>query len=149
MRRSSRSTLATPVTSEKREPKRLAATVLGDRGWCMGPWRMATGIDLRPEMQVFFMNVGPAVDFSNPFQGERPSPVMKQNAAHWDRILRAIVGLAMLVASFMAPVPMLVRVLAFGMMGVYMLATALIGTCLGYKMMGMSTCPIKQAGSAQ
>ena len=100
-------------------------------------------------MAVFFMNIGPLVDFSNPFQGERPSPVMKQNAAHWDRILRAIAGLAMLVASFVAPVPMLVRVLAFGMMGVYMLATALIGTCLGYKLMGVSTCPIKQAGSAQ
>jgi hypothetical protein len=68
---------------------------------------------------------------------------MKQNAASWDRILRAIVGLALFGSSFFAPLPLLARVLGLGFGGAYMIATALVGTCLGYKLMGFSTCPIE------
>jgi hypothetical protein len=67
---------------------------------------------------------------------------MKQNTASWDRIVRAIAGLLMLTSSVFAPFPFLVRVLALGGGGVYMLATALVGTCIGYRIMGISTCPI-------
>jgi len=41
----------------------------------------------------------------------------------------------------LAPLPLVVRVPAFGVLGAYMLVTALAGTCLGYKLMGRSTCP--------
>lgn len=66
---------------------------------------------------------------------------MKQNVASWDRALRAVAGAAMIGASFLAPVPVLVRILVFGGGGAYMLETALVGTCLGYRLMGISTCP--------
>ena len=69
---------------------------------------------------------------------------MKQNAASWDRILRAIAGLTMITSSFLVPLPLLVRLLALGVGGLYMVATALVGTCLGYKLMGFSTCPVQQ-----
>ena len=69
---------------------------------------------------------------------------MKNNIASRDRILRAIAGLTMFTSSFFVPLPLLVRVLALGLGGVYMVATALVGTCLGYKLMGVSTCPVQQ-----
>ena len=67
---------------------------------------------------------------------------MKPNAASWDRALRAIAGCGMLLCSLFAPLPLLVRVLAFGGGGVYMLGSAIVGSCLGYRMMGISTCPV-------
>jgi len=73
---------------------------------------------------------------------------MKQNTASWDRIFRAVAGLGMLIASVFAPFPLLVRVIGLGGGGVYMLATALVGTCLGYRMMGISTCPASQKRQA-
>ena len=69
---------------------------------------------------------------------------MKHNIASWDRIVRAIAGLTMLTSSFFVALPLLVRILALGLGGVYMVATALVGTCLGYKLMGFSTCPVQQ-----
>lgn len=69
---------------------------------------------------------------------------MNHNVASWDRIVRAIAGLTMLTSAFFVPLPLLVRVLALGLGGVYMVATALVGTCLGYKLMGLSTCPVEQ-----
>ena len=47
----------------------------------------------------------------------------------------------MIVCSIFAPLPILVRVLVLGGGGLYMLETALVGTCFGYKMMGISYCP--------
>lgn len=67
---------------------------------------------------------------------------MKQNAATWDRILRAISGVALLVGAFVAPMPLLGRVLAIGGTGAYLIGSALAGSCLGYRMMGISTCPV-------
>ena len=67
---------------------------------------------------------------------------MKQNAASWDRALRALAGLAMLVCAVIAPLSLVVRALAFGGGGLYMLATAVFGSCLGYRLMGISTCPV-------
>lgn len=48
----------------------------------------------------------------------------------------------MLMGSVFAPLSLTVRVLALGMGGAYMLWSALAGTCLGYRLMGVSTCPI-------
>lgn len=49
----------------------------------------------------------------------------------------------MLVGAVFAPLPLLARILALAAGGVYMLGTALVGTCLGYKMIGISTCPVE------
>ena len=69
---------------------------------------------------------------------------MKRNVARWERIIRTLAGGGLLVGAFLVPLPPLVRLLAFGGGGVYLLATALSGTCLGYKMMGISTCPAER-----
>jgi hypothetical protein len=57
-------------------------------------------------------------------------------------------GAAMLAGAFVTPFSLAVRVLVFGGMGAYMLMTALSGTCLGYRMMGVSTCPLHPKGEA-
>ena len=67
---------------------------------------------------------------------------MKQNVASWERVVRTVAGGGLLAGGFFAPLPLSARLLAFGGAGIYLLATALHGTCLGYKMMGISTCPV-------
>lgn len=67
---------------------------------------------------------------------------MKHNTAMWDRILRAVLAVAAIVCAFVAPLPLLARVLALGGSAAYLFATALAGTCLGYRVMGISTCPV-------
>jgi hypothetical protein len=58
------------------------------------------------------------------------SPCMKQNAATWDKALRALAGIAMIVCSVFAPLPLLVKVIALGGGGAYMMGSALFGTCM-------------------
>lgn len=72
---------------------------------------------------------------------------MKQNAATWDRALRAISGIALLVGAFVAPLSALVRILALGGTGAYLIGSAVVGSCLGYRMMGISTCPVAKRES--
>ena len=67
---------------------------------------------------------------------------MKQNTATWDRGLRVVTAIAMLSGAVFAPLPLLARVLALGGGALYMLGTALAGTCLGYRLRGISTCPV-------
>ena len=66
---------------------------------------------------------------------------MKRNVGNWDRIFRGLGALGLLTCSVVAPLPLAVRVAAFGASGVYLLFTALAGTCVGYRLMGRSTCP--------
>ena len=73
---------------------------------------------------------------------------MKQNAASWDRVARAVAGVSMMICAVFAPLPVLVRVLGLGAGGAYLLGTALVGTCIGYKIMGISTCPAPGRGKA-
>ena len=68
---------------------------------------------------------------------------LNQNLGNADRTIRAIAGVAMLIASFTTPVPLMAAV-GLALTGVCMIATSLVGTCLGYKLIGVSTCPIKQ-----
>jgi hypothetical protein len=68
---------------------------------------------------------------------------MRKNLGTTDRWLRTLAATTMLVCSVQAPLPLLVRVIAFGGMGLYFLFTAVAGTCLGYKLMGKSTCPVE------
>ena len=69
---------------------------------------------------------------------------MTRNVGNAERIARALVAVALIVAAFLAPLPLVVRAAGLGGMAAYMLFTALSGTCLGYKMMGYSTCPVSQ-----
>ena len=83
-------------------------------------------------------------EFSNPSAVDLASPgkelTMKHNVARRDRAVRAVAGCGMLVCSVFAPLPPLVRLLALGGGGVYLVATAVFGSCLGYRMLGISTC---------
>jgi hypothetical protein len=68
---------------------------------------------------------------------------MNHNVATWDRALRGLAAAAMLAAAVLTPFSLAARLLAFGAMGLYLLATALAGSCLGYTLMGKSTaCPL-------
>ena len=67
---------------------------------------------------------------------------MKQNVGRIDRIARALMGLGLVVAALVAPVPLAVRALAFGAMGAYLLMAALSGRCVGYHLLGRSTCSL-------
>lgn len=68
---------------------------------------------------------------------------LNPNLGKADRTIRAITAVAMLIASFTIPVPLMAAV-GLALTGVYMIGTSLVGTCLGYKLIGVSTCPIKQ-----
>ena len=69
---------------------------------------------------------------------------MKRNVGNLDRTFRGLGALGMLTCSVMAPLPLVLRLATFGAGGSYLLFTALAGTCLGYRLMGRSTCPIEQ-----
>jgi Protein of unknown function (DUF2892) len=68
---------------------------------------------------------------------------MSQNLGNPDRIARVLAAIAMVGTSVIVPLP-LVGQIGLALTGVYMLGTSLVGTCLGYKLMGVSTCPVKQ-----
>jgi uncharacterized membrane protein YqaE (UPF0057 family) len=68
---------------------------------------------------------------------------MKTNLGSIDRALRGVGTAATILGVFLAPVPLWVRV-GLGAAGVYLLLTALAGTCLGYRLMGLSTCPTER-----
>lgn len=72
----------------------------------------------------------------------RKDMIMRKNVGSLDRVMRSLGGVAMLLGAFLAPLQLGVRV-GLGATGVYMVLTALAGTCLGYRMMGMSTCPME------
>lgn len=59
---------------------------------------------------------------------------MKQNVGGIDRILRIVVGLALIVWALMSgPV--------WAWIGIVPLATGLVGFCALYPLLGISTCP--------
>jgi hypothetical protein len=69
---------------------------------------------------------------------------MTRNVGNADRIARFIAVIPLVTCSFLAPLPLATRVVAFALPAVYLLFTALKGTCLGYRLMGWSTCPAGQ-----
>ncbi|MDB4989049.1 MAG: hypothetical protein JWN04_4227 [Myxococcaceae bacterium] len=71
---------------------------------------------------------------------------MKRNVSNGERWSRAMASAAMLLGSVLAPVSLLTRVAVFGTMGLYLLFTALSGTCFGYRLMGRSSCPADTRG---
>ena len=65
---------------------------------------------------------------------------MKKNVGTSDRLARALGGASLMTCSFLAPLPLAVRMAVFGTMGVYLLMTALVGTCAAYALSGKSSC---------
>jgi hypothetical protein len=67
----------------------------------------------------------------------------KKNVGTWDRALRGAAAAMMMTCAVLAPLPIAVRIAALALPALYMAATALAGTCLGYRLMGRSTCPVE------
>ncbi len=63
---------------------------------------------------------------------------MSANVGTIDRILRIIVGLGLLSLTVIGPQTL------WGLIGIIPLATALLGYCPAYTLLGMSTCPRRQ-----
>ena len=66
--------------------------------------------------------------------------MFSKNVGSTDRILRVIAGVALLGAFFMLPDA---GYRWFLLIGIVPLATGLLGTCGLYKVLGISTCPMK------
>jgi hypothetical protein len=64
---------------------------------------------------------------------------MTANVGGIDRILRIVVGLALLSLVFVGPQTL------WGLVGLVPLGTALIGYCPAYTILGLNTCPAKPA----
>jgi hypothetical protein len=68
---------------------------------------------------------------------------MKRNLGNLDRSLRVAGALLMLTCAWLAPLPLALRLAGLAASGVYLLFTALAGSCLGYTLMGRSSCPVR------
>ena len=62
---------------------------------------------------------------------------MKQNVGSIDRAIRAIVGIGLISLVFVGPQTV------WGWIGVIPLATAIVGWCPPYALLGISTCGLK------
>ena len=62
---------------------------------------------------------------------------MKQNVGSIDRTLRTIIGLGLISMVFIGPQA------AWGWVGIVPLATAIMGWCPPYSLLGINTCGIK------
>jgi hypothetical protein len=69
---------------------------------------------------------------------------MARNLGRADRVLRVIGAVAAAIGAVEAPFSWPLRLAVFGGTATYLLLSALAGTCLGYRLMGMSTCPREQ-----
>ncbi|MEZ5459677.1 MAG: DUF2892 domain-containing protein [Steroidobacteraceae bacterium] len=67
---------------------------------------------------------------------------MKANVGGIDRVLRIVAGLALLSMVFVLPEPNR----WWGLVGIVPLATALLRFCPLYALIGVNTCPAKNAG---
>lgn len=65
---------------------------------------------------------------------------MMKNVGRLDRAARALLAIAMLLGAWIAPLSLVPRA-GMAAMGTYLALTVLLGTCLGYRMMGLSSCP--------
>jgi hypothetical protein len=65
---------------------------------------------------------------------------MKRNLGRGERVLRGVLGLAMATCAVIAPFSLAARLGIFGAVGGYLALSALVGTCLGYRLIGKATC---------
>ena len=63
---------------------------------------------------------------------------MKVNEGSADRVIRVVVGLAILSIVFVGPKSM------WGLIGIIPLLTGVVGFCPLYKVLGLSTCPLSK-----
>ena len=68
--------------------------------------------------------------------------MLKKNVGTTDRTIRAIVGIVLLALAFTSLSGAWMWVA--GIIGVVMLATAALGTCPPYALLGINTCKVKQ-----
>lgn len=66
---------------------------------------------------------------------------MSKNVGSIDRVLRVVIGIALLAFAFMSASPYA----WIGYIGVVPLLTAALGNCPLYSILGLSTCPVKRA----
>lgn len=64
---------------------------------------------------------------------------MEKNAANWDRILRGIVGIILLILAIVNYPTLGIISIVLGILGAIMLFVALTGFCLIYKILGFQT----------
>ncbi|MFN7726031.1 MAG: DUF2892 domain-containing protein [Rubrivivax sp.] len=65
---------------------------------------------------------------------------MKSNVGGIDRVLRIVLGLALIALTLTGTIG------AWGWLGLVPLATAALGFCPLYTVLGFSSCPVKQGG---
>lgn len=65
---------------------------------------------------------------------------MRQNVGTTERLVRGLGAAGVITCAFMAPLAAEVRLPLFGVVGGYLLYSALSGTCLGYRLVGKNTC---------
>jgi hypothetical protein len=65
--------------------------------------------------------------------------MFKSNVGGIDRILRIVVGLALIAMTLTGAIG------AWGWLGLVPLATAALGSCPLYSVLGFSTCPLKKS----
>jgi len=68
--------------------------------------------------------------------------MLKKNMGSLDRIVRAVVGIALLAGFFLLPEAGYRNWL---LLGIIPLATSMISSCPVYSLLGLSSCPIKGA----
>ncbi len=64
---------------------------------------------------------------------------MKTNEGGLDRVLRIVVGVALIALTLMGTIG------AWGWIGVVPLVTGAVGTCPLYSVLGLSTCAVKKS----
>ena len=69
---------------------------------------------------------------------------MTENVGAVDRIIRAVLG-AIFVLSFFFLKPLLFKIILL-IFGIVLVFTAITGFCGLYKVLGISTCPLKEGG---
>ncbi len=69
---------------------------------------------------------------------------MTKNVGNLDRILRAVVGIVLLIAAFSAGWSTLWTVIAV-VVALVMLVTAAMSSCPAYSILGLKTCPMKKS----
>ncbi|MFT6452509.1 MAG: hypothetical protein ACJA06_002011 [Halocynthiibacter sp.] len=67
--------------------------------------------------------------------------MLKKNVGKLDRILRIVIGLALIAAFFLYPEA---NYRALYLIGIIPLVTGLVGSCGLYRVFGLSTCPMQK-----
>jgi len=63
---------------------------------------------------------------------------MDRNVGSWDRVLRVVVGVALIALTLTGTIGV------WGWIGIVPLVTGLLGRCPMYKLLGLNTCPLNR-----